>query len=306
MFYKILALDGGGLRSIYSAQLLFRLHDQFKILDKVDMIAGVSGGAIIAAGLGCGWSPSQIVDFFAKDGPDIFERTVYPGMMDDLAYMNRSKYGEGRRRFFEQYFGKKTLAEVKRTMVIPSFDARHKSGIWQTVSFSNFPGSPLRDATLVDAVMSSSAAPVYFPVNTTDVEGHVTKYIDGGLWANNPSDTALSEAVRDDHGGADWHKVVVLSIGTTRGKKVLSTPKNNLGWLDWFRADLIDMILDAAAKSAVDYKMRNYLGARYQRLDTILEDPIDLDDISSISRLVGLANEFDIDPVERWLEGFWV
>jgi patatin-like phospholipase/acyl hydrolase len=306
MFYKILALDGGGLRSIYSAQLLFRLHDRYRILNQVDMIAGVSGGAIVAAGLACGWSPSQIVDFFAKDGPDIFERTVYPGVMDDLAYMHRSKYGEGRRRFFEQYYGEKTLADCRKSLVIPSFDARHRSGIWQTVSFNNFANSPLRDVKLVDAVMSSSAAPVYFPVNTTEVEGFMTKYIDGGFWANNPSDTAFSEAVRDDHGGAEWNKVVVLSIGTTRGKKVLSTPKNNLGWLDWFKADLIDMILDAASKSAVDYKMQNYLGPRYHRMDTVLEEPIDLDDIRSISRLVGLANEYDLDAVEQWLEGFWL
>ncbi|HYX32817.1 MAG TPA: patatin-like phospholipase family protein [Oligoflexus sp.] len=306
MYYKILALDGGGLRSIYSAQLLFRLQDQFRIMDKVDMIAGVSGGAIIAAALSCGWSASQIVDFFEKDGPDIFERTVYPGVIDDIAYMHRSKYGQGRRRFFTQYFGDKKLADARKTLVIPSFDARHKSGIWQTVSFNNFKNSPLRNATLVDAVMSSSAAPVYFPVNPTEVEGFATKYIDGGFWANNPSDTAFSEAVRDDHGGAQWDKVVVLSLGTTRGKKVLTTSKNNLGWMDWFKADLIDMILDAAAKSAVDYKMQNYLGPRYQRLDTVLEEPIDLDDISSISRLVELANAYDIDPVGNWLEGFWI
>lgn len=306
MFYKILSLDGGGIRSIFSAQLLFRLHDRFKILNHIDMIAGTSGGSIIAAGLACGWSPSQIVDFFELEGPGIFERTVYPGLIDNLAYLNRSKYGTGRRASFEKYFRDKRLSDARQKVVIPSFDVLHRSGIWQPVSFTNFDNSPLKHATFVDAVMSSSAAPIYFPVNKASVDEVQSKWIDGGLWANNPADCAFSEAVRDEHGNADWKKVVVLSLGTTRGRKTLETPKNDMGLLDWYRAGIFDLIMDAAAKDSVDYKMRNYLGARYHRLDVTLDTPIDLDDFASIPRLLELANSYDLGYTEDWLQGFWV
>jgi patatin-like phospholipase/acyl hydrolase len=301
MFYRILALDGGGLRSIYSAQILFRLHDQYRILDKVDMLAGVSGGAIVAAGLACGWSPSQIVDFFFQDGPDIFERTVYPGVIDELAYLRRSKYGTGRYTYFKKYFGDKRLEDYRKRIVIPSFDTRHKSGLWQPISFSNFPGSPLRSERFLDAVMSSTAAPIYFPVN----QFGETKYIDGGLWANNPADAALAEALRSDHGGVPFDKICILSIGTTQGKMILDSPKNNMGLLDWFQSGVVDLLTDAGAKLAIDYKLRSALGPRYCRVDEIIDNPIDLDEISAIPRLVRLANEYDIEPVGAWLQGFW-
>jgi uncharacterized protein len=306
MHYKILALDGGGIRSIFSAQLLFRLHDEFKILHHFDMIAGTSGGAIVAAGLACGWSASQIVDFFAAEGPIIFERTVYPGIIDNFAYLSRSKYGENRRHAFEKYFGNRRLSDCQHHLVIPAFDVQHRSGIWQPVSFNNFPNSPLRDARFVDAVMASSAAPVYFPVHKAHFEDICSKWIDGGIWANNPSDCAFSEAVREDHGNADWRKVVVLSLGTTRGKKTLETAKNDLGVLDWYNAGIIDLIMDAAAKDSVDYRLRNYLGPRYHRMDLTLEAPIELDDIASIPKLIALANDFDLRPTEDWLQGFWI
>lgn len=302
MFYKVLALDGGGLRSIYSAQLLWRLHDSFRILDKVDMLAGVSGGAIVAAGLACGWSPGQIVDFIMADGPDIFERTKYPGIIDDLAYLTKSKYGDGRRRFFARYFGEKRLSDYKKHIVIPSFDARHKSGIWQPVSFSNFPGSPLRESRFVDAVMASSAAPIYFPVSPQDS----TRYVDGGLWANNPSCAGLAEAIRAKHGAVPFEKIVILSIGTTQGKKILETPKQNLGLLDWYQSGVVDLITDAGSRLSIDYLMSCLLGPRYQRIDTVVDRHIDLDDIEALPELLQLANGVDLGPVEAWLQGFWL
>jgi predicted acylesterase/phospholipase RssA len=54
--FRILSLDGGGIRGIYAATLLARVESELigagAIADHVDMIAGTSTGGIIAIGLG--------------------------------------------------------------------------------------------------------------------------------------------------------------------------------------------------------------------------------------------------------------
>ena len=55
--YRILALDGGGLRSLITVRLLQQLSDSPSIsgwLDQVDLVAGTSSGGIIALGLAAG------------------------------------------------------------------------------------------------------------------------------------------------------------------------------------------------------------------------------------------------------------
>ena len=68
--FQILALDGGGLRGIFSAAILAALEDdlQTSIVDHFDLVAGTSTGGIIALGLGLGLRPRQIVEFYAEPG----------------------------------------------------------------------------------------------------------------------------------------------------------------------------------------------------------------------------------------------
>ena len=56
--FKILSLDGGGIKGIYSAQFLARCEQELTVGKPVasyfDMIAGTSTGGIIALGLALG------------------------------------------------------------------------------------------------------------------------------------------------------------------------------------------------------------------------------------------------------------
>jgi patatin-like phospholipase/acyl hydrolase len=72
--FQILALDGGGLRGIFSAAILAALEDdlQISVVDHFDLIAGTSTGGIIALGLGLGLRPRQIVEFYAELGERVF------------------------------------------------------------------------------------------------------------------------------------------------------------------------------------------------------------------------------------------
>jgi patatin-like phospholipase/acyl hydrolase len=58
--YKILSLDGGGLRGLITARLLHRLNSHPSIagwLADVDLYVGTSTGGILALGLAAGKSP---------------------------------------------------------------------------------------------------------------------------------------------------------------------------------------------------------------------------------------------------------
>src|SRR3546814_7956238 len=74
--FKILSLDGGGIKGIYSAQFLARCEQELTtgkpLASYFDMIAGTSTGGIIALGLALGYSTSDILDFYTNDGRRIF------------------------------------------------------------------------------------------------------------------------------------------------------------------------------------------------------------------------------------------
>ena len=73
-FFRILSLDGGGIRGVFPAALLARLeeHLEHPIGRYFDLIAGTSTGGIIAIGLGLGLSAGDILKLYVEQGPAIF------------------------------------------------------------------------------------------------------------------------------------------------------------------------------------------------------------------------------------------
>jgi uncharacterized protein len=76
--FKILSLDGGGIRGFYTAQFLARCERELTsgqpLVRYFDMIAGTSTGGIIALALALGFSTTEIQDFYVEDGRKIFPR----------------------------------------------------------------------------------------------------------------------------------------------------------------------------------------------------------------------------------------
>ena len=66
--FQILALDGGGAKGLFSADILAHLEQDLNVsvTDHFDLIAGTSTGGIIALALGAGLRPSQIVDLYRE------------------------------------------------------------------------------------------------------------------------------------------------------------------------------------------------------------------------------------------------
>ena len=65
--FRILSLDDGGARGLFTAHILARLiEEEPRLLDSVDLIAGTSTGALIGVLLSNGTHPSHIAELYKE------------------------------------------------------------------------------------------------------------------------------------------------------------------------------------------------------------------------------------------------
>lgn len=82
MTYKILSLDGGGIRGLLSAELLrevettIRAKKNQELHEYFDLITGTSTGSILAAGVACQMKAKDIIDLYLEEGSNIFIESV--------------------------------------------------------------------------------------------------------------------------------------------------------------------------------------------------------------------------------------
>ena len=125
--YRVLALDGGGIRSILTTILLQRLCKEpglEHVFDGVDLIAGNSSGALIALAMAHGLFQPTAADTLARIR-EIFERGAEVfGPPNPFGFWLWPKYGvAARERGLKMLLGERTkLRELQRHVLIPTFD----------------------------------------------------------------------------------------------------------------------------------------------------------------------------------------
>jgi uncharacterized protein len=223
--FQILALDGGGYKGMFSAAVLARLEEDLgtSILDHFDLVAGTSTGGVIALALGAGKTPREVVDFYVDHGPRIFEHR----RRRTIRQMVRSKYDvEPLQLALEGVLGDRFLWQSSVPLCVPSYDLRtDKVHLFRTPHSERL----ARDwrERMVDVALATSAAPTFFPAH--HLRG--LRLVDGGLWANNPSVVAISEAVSEFK--IDLSDIRVLSLGTTSDLGVRSSRLDRGGFAAW-------------------------------------------------------------------------
>src|SRR5262245_25881277 len=128
MTYRILSLDGGGIRGVFTAALLERLEGEtgFNFNEQVDLFAGTSTGGILALGLASGMTPQKCKELYQSLGQEIFTPSPL-GKLDDFFF---AKYSNVKLRHrLEAVFrdqGVETLGDLPKKVLIPTFDLRAK------------------------------------------------------------------------------------------------------------------------------------------------------------------------------------
>ncbi len=299
--YRILSLDGGGIRGVLTATLLKRIEANCPgFLAKADLLAGTSAGGILALGLASGLSPAECCSLCEALARAVFADSAVDDLRDLGNAVGAQYSNTPLKRLLTGHFGNRVLGDLPRKVLICAFDLDNEPAspfalrTWKPKFFHNFPGSG-SDAgeRVVDVALRTSAAPTYFPI----YQG----YIDGGVVANNPAMCALAQALDAQTGGQKLEEVALLSVGTGRVPRFLTVKEADWGWAQWARP-LIDLLLEEGSSSLSDFQCQRLLGERYFRLDPLLPDTIRLDDLSQIPRLKELAKEMDLTAVLDWLK----
>jgi patatin-like phospholipase/acyl hydrolase len=318
--FRILALDGGGIRGAYTAAMLAYWEKAIaprRIVDHFDLISGTSTGGILAIGMGLGLTAEAMLNFYVGQGPRIFPtENASDRWWHSFRHWFTSKFDQAvLKNALNQAFastGKTTLDESICRLVIPSYNtAADQINIFRT------PHGPFRSThsgqDAVIAALATAAAPTYFDPVMTRGPVAAIQAVDGGVWANNPVTVALAEAVGGL--GIPLNRIEILSLGTTYPTALAGQPlvingeiigtvvnlgagrlwswlariiwrdvqvRGKIGWV----ANIAEFLMKTQGQTA-DHVAAELLGNRFYRIDEASN--IDLDDSQAITRLTGMG-----------------
>ncbi|WP_198027141.1 patatin-like phospholipase family protein [Candidatus Paracaedibacter symbiosus] len=222
---RILTIDGGGLRGIIPATVLEeiekRLSNHFgeekvRLAEYFDIMAGTSTGGAIVLGLNADKSAKDMVQLYLKD----WERLARPVeslkkiksfFLRRKSKLEAPKYdARSLEEVLTEQFGETWLSESISHVLIPAENIGQScpylfdSHLAQKFKGHNF---KMRDVARV-----TFAAPSYFEPATIkdEKETGVHTFIDGGLYANDPTFEAVRTAEKE-FPGCDLY---IVSLGT--------------------------------------------------------------------------------------------
>ena len=217
--FRILSIDGGGIKGVFPAAFLACLEEQIgnSVGKYFDLIVGTSTGGIIAIGLGLGFSAKDLLSFYESLGPKAFAGNP---LLRALRQIGFSKYSpQPLRQALTDKFGTRRLGESSVRLMVPSMNM--ESGevhVFKTAHHPRFERDHKESA--VEVALATAAAPTFFPPHEF---ANGIPLVDGGMWANDPVGFAVVEAISV----LEWprERLEVLSLGCT-------TPPfdTKLGW----------------------------------------------------------------------------
>jgi patatin-like phospholipase/acyl hydrolase len=299
--FRILSIDGGGIRGILPGLVLVELEKKLqrisgesgkRIADYFDMLAGTSTGGILT----CLYlypdekkpdrplfTTQDAVNLYLENGGGIFkERAVREEGMREEKYPVVAI-----ETLLKSYFKNTRLSQLLKPCLITSYNIYARSTHFFTQHDARH--NKAYDFYVYEVARATSAAPTYFePAAVTSLSGITYPLVDGGVFASNPALCAYAEARQKfrEFKNTDTMEMFMLSIGT--GSKKESYAYNKVkGWgkMGWVKPGL-DIMLSGASET-VDFQMKHIFeaigcGDKYYRINPdIGEASIDMDDASA-------------------------
>lgn len=306
--FRILSIDGGGIKGIFPAAVLAHLEERFlggrSIATCFDLVTGTSTGGILALGLAAGRTSKELLDMYVRDGEKIFPPGGLGRLWRTVRGLALYRYDRAAlTKVLEQVLGTRILAESNSRLCIAAFEGHH--GEVYILKTPHHPAYRIDGhVPMVTAGQATSAAPCYFRA----LDSGDYRFVDGGIWANNPAMIALVDALACF--AVDTTQVRMLTLGCGREPVRVGRLKAIGGMLTWTNA--IFAAMDLQSQNALG-QARLLIGPEsVYRVEPQLTQPIALDDWQrahvelpfEAERAVrasagAIAEQFLIDPAER-------
>lgn len=267
---RVLSIEGGGIRGYYSASLLDKLslsiagNSDYDIGKEFDLICGTSTGAILACGLAFGLRANEIKEIYKNNANSIFKSPVPASGLKKFFWainhmVKPSSNQEALYDALNEKFSSDTLGNIFDSrgiaLCIPVVDyAAHVSEVFKTPHLNHLNRD--NDLTLIDVCMASTAAPIFFPIHKINHSNPLLNeryFVDGGLWANNPTLVALTEALQlcEDDQEIEIYNLGTITINDSNPRKL---KKLNKGLWNWdFGIDTLKLSVAAQSDSHNDF-----------------------------------------------------
>jgi len=205
----------------------------------------------------------------------------------------------------KRVFGETSLAELSKRVLITTFDLDNEQPAakrtWKPKLFHNFPGEDTDGAALAYKVgLYTSAAPTYFPT----VDG----YIDGGVFAPNPSMCALAQT-QDLRTGetVPMSEVRLFSVGTGTSLVYIEDDEkeHDWGYAQWAKP-LVSLVFEGISGIA-HFQCSQTLRQRYHRLAPLFPPNVSIamDGVDRMDYMIEFANGVDLGPASDWIRNNW-
>jgi len=276
---RILSLDGGGIRGVFSLEILLRMQELLRaqygspelvLADHFDLFAGTSTGAIIATCLCWGMSVEEILELYVKYGKTMFRPVPWYRPLKKFLvsrYQAKPLSELLQRTFSEDGTGQvPALLDSSRLKKLLLVVVRnHTTGsAWPITNNSKakFNDPALPDCNLKiplwKVVRASTAAPYYFDPEVISMAGQSTIFVDGSITPyNNPALIAVLTTVLPDY-RVNWvpgpENIRLISLGTLRFSSGLPKKIRKL-WLG-YNVSLIPSALIQGIAWQQDYLCR--------------------------------------------------
>lgn len=299
--FRILSIDGGGIKGLLPATILADLEKDLPepIVNYFDLICGASTGAIIALAISVQKKAAVIKNLYENNAKKIFRKnffnlphrtckvTLGDGGMYNSSVLEQLLKDELVDEQKKQYL----MKDAKTILCIPAINLT--TGNVVVFKSPHTVEQPIKEKLIYHEneemykiAMASCAAPLYF--KTKELKNSF--YIDGGLWANNPSLIGIVEAIRC---GANLKEIRVLSLGT--GSYVFQKTQNiakKMNLFNWGKCglELVDVSFEVQAQS-VHNEVKCLLPDKYLRIQHTFHSKLAMDNTRRLGDLKAAGHE---------------
>lgn len=323
--YRILSIDGGGIRGIIPGQILIALEDKLqqatgnpnaRIADFFDLIAGTSTGGILTCMYACPdkngrpkFSAKDAVALYLQHGSQIFS-AHFSHKLKSIWGLRRSTYPVGYlEKLLLEYLGDIKLSDALTNILVSAFNVDESDTFFFTSSDAK---EKNRDFYLREVARCTSAAPTYFePAFAGALTGSLQGYVDGAVYANNPAMCALVEAYKID---VNLHRkyrietrgigsltgnhsalenIFMLSLGNSNYEKSFDAQKvKKYGAIDWI-LPVLEMMMEGVSETVAYQAEQLFRLLRIEQIENEL-DRLDGSSIEGKARQKTLFNMLSI------------